>query len=134
MKKLYLILLVLMGFSVSTLSYSSTYDHGSSSDHAASKEVKTESSESKKENQNEWAKTPIHSDIFASNHFKESNKHGWTGHGESGHDSHSSHNHTSNDELTAVPLPQTWALLMVGSAIFFRRREKASQDSILMAV
>jgi hypothetical protein len=130
MKKLYLILLVLMGFSVSTLSYSSTYDHDSYSDHAASNEVKTESSESKKENQNEWAKTPIHADIFASHHSRELSKEGWTGNGESGH---SSKGHTSESELTAVPLPQTWVLLMVGCAILFGRREKASQDSILMA-
>jgi hypothetical protein len=131
MKKLYLILLVLMGFSVSTLSYSSTYDHVSSSDNAASNEVQIEPSESKNENQSEWANTLIHSDIFASNYSRESSKQGWTGNGESGH---SSGNHTSNDELTAVPLPQTWVLLMVGCAILFGRREKASQDSILIAV
>jgi hypothetical protein len=130
MNKLYLILLVLMGLSVSTLSYSSSYDHKSSSENAASNEVETESSESKKENQNEWDNATSHADIFASHHSEESSKQGLTGNGESGH---SSNGHISTSELTFVPLPQTWALLMVGSAILFRRREKASQDSILMA-
>jgi hypothetical protein len=147
MNKLYLILLTLIGLSVSAPSYSSPIspphqalllNGGEDAGFSVEKSMANVFGNSKGStlgDTSEWSTAQGHLTASAHYDFHKFGNSKWTDTGEFGHRSHQFDNDIDTGSLS-VPLPQSWALLMVGCAIIFGRRmyvEKAIQNSILIA-
>jgi hypothetical protein len=147
MNKLSLVLLTLIGLVVSTLSHSSTISTpghtltlsvGENAGYSLEKNMAYDFSNTKEftlGGTNEWRNVQGHFDISTHYDSHQFGNHKWINAEDFGHNSHGLDDNFTAGSLS-VPLPQSWALLMVGCAILFGlriHREKTIQDKLSLA-
>jgi hypothetical protein len=84
---------------------------------------------------NEWNTAQGHFDFPVHHDFHQFGNHKWINVEDFGHNSHGLDDNFTTGPLS-VPLPQSWALLMVGCAILFglrMHRDKTIHDKLLLA-